>query len=82
MIMTNQEILDELLVLPAEAQSQVVSLISFLKQKHIYSEPLSALPNSDLINDPFIGMWRDRQDLESNTWVRNLRDNEWSKSHG
>jgi hypothetical protein len=72
MIMTNQEILGELLDLPAEAQSQVISLISFLKQKHIYSEPLSALPNSDLINDPFIGMWRDRQDLESNTWVRNL----------
>ena len=56
--MTNQEILGEFLSLPAEAQSQVVSLISFLKQKHIYSEPLSALPNSDLINDPFIGMWR------------------------
>jgi hypothetical protein len=82
MIMTNQEVLGELLDLPAEAQSQVISLISFLKQKHIYSEPLSALPNSDLINDPFIGMWRDRQDLESNTWVRNLRENEWSKSHG
>jgi hypothetical protein len=81
MIMTNQEILDELLVLPAEAQSQVISLISFLKQKHIYSEPLSALPNGDLINDPFIGTWRDRQDLESTTWVRNLRKNEWSKSH-
>jgi len=80
--MTNQEILGEFLALPAEAQSQVVSLISFLKQKYIYSEPLSALPNSDLINDPFIGMWRDRQDLESNTWVRNLRENEWSKSHG
>jgi hypothetical protein len=82
MIMTNQEILGEFLSLPAEAQSQVVSLISFLKQKHIYSEPLSALPNSDLINDPFIGMWRDRQDLGSTTWVRNLRENEWSKSHG
>ncbi|PZV26223.1 MAG: hypothetical protein DCF12_10805 [Snowella sp.] len=79
--MTNQEILDELLVLPAEAQSQVISLISFLKQKYRYSEPLSALPNGDLINDPFIGMWRDRQDLESTTWVRNLRKNEWSKSH-
>jgi hypothetical protein len=79
--MTNQEILGEFLSLPAEAQSQVVSLISFLKQKHIYSETLSALPNDDLINDPFIGMWRDRQDLGSTTWVRNLRENEWSKSH-
>jgi hypothetical protein len=74
--MTNQEILGEFLSLPAEAQSQVVSLISFLKQKHIYSEPLSALPNDDLINDPFIGMWLNRQDLGSTTWVRNLRENE------
>ena len=79
--MTNQEILGEFLSLPAEAQSQVISLISFLKQKYIYSEPLSTLPNGDLINDPFIGMWRDRQDLGSTTWVRNLRENEWSKSH-
>ena len=80
--MTNQEILCELLSLPAEAQSQVISLITFLKQKYIYSESLSASPNVDLVNDPFIGMWRDRQDLGSNTWVRSLRENEWSKSHG
>ena len=80
--MTNQEVLSEFLSLPADAQSQVVSLIVFLKQKHTYAEPLSSSLNVDLVNDPFIGMWRDRQDLVSTTWVRNLRESEWSKTHG
>jgi hypothetical protein len=75
--MTNQEFLGEFLSLPAEAQSQVVSLIAFLKQKYIYAESISSSVNVDLMNDPFIGMWRDRQDLDSTTWVRNLRKNEW-----
>lgn len=80
--MTNQEILGEFLSLPAEAQSQVVRLIAFLKQKYIYAEPLIASSNVDLVSDPFVGMWRDRQDLGSTAWVRNLRESEWSKSHG
>ena len=80
--MTNQEILDEFLSLPTEAQNQVVSLIVFLKQKYIYSEPASPSLNVDLINDSFIGMWRDRQDLDSANWVRNLRETEWTKAHG
>ena len=80
--MTNQEILGDFLALPAEAQSQVVSLIAFLKQKYIDSEPLSISSNDDFMSDPFIGMWRDRQDLGSTTWVRNLRESEWSKPHG
>lgn len=80
--MKNHEVLGEFLSLPAEAQSQVVSLIAFLKQKYTYAEPLSASSNDDFVSDPFIGMWRDRQDLGSTTWVRNLRKSEWSKSNG
>lgn len=80
--MTDQEVLKEFLSLPADAQSQVISLIAFLKQKSTHTEPPSPSLNVDLVNDPFIGMWRDRQDLGSTTWVRNLRENEWSKSHG
>jgi len=80
--MTNQEILSEFLSLPADAQSQVVSLIVFLKQKYTDAELPSPSSNVDLMNDPFIGMWRDRQDLDSNTWVRNLRKSEWSKTGG
>jgi len=80
--MKSQEMLSEFLSLPTEAQTQVVSLIAFLKQKYIYSEPLSQSPNVDFMSDPFVGMWRDRKDLGSTTWVRNLRESEWSKSHG
>ncbi len=80
--MTNQEILGEFLSLPAEAQSQVISLIAFLKQKYIYSETLSVSSNDDFMSDPFVGMWRDRQDLDSTAWVRNLRESEWSKAQG
>ncbi|MFN5513392.1 MAG: hypothetical protein ACK5CA_01205 [Cyanobacteriota bacterium] len=79
--MTHQDILDEFLSLPAEAQSQVVSLIALLKQKYLCSEPESPSPNSDLTNDPFVGMWKDRQDLGSRTWVRTLRETEWSKTY-
>lgn len=68
--MTNQEILGEFLSLPAEAQNQVVSLITFLKQKYIYSEPLPTSSSVDLVSDPFVGMWRDREDLSSTTWLR------------
>ncbi|MEH2414818.1 hypothetical protein [Nostoc sp.] len=45
-------------------------------------EPASQSPDFDLINDSFIGMWSDRQDLaDSTAWVRGVRENEWSKSH-
>jgi hypothetical protein len=80
--MTNQEILGEFLSLPAEAQSQVIDLITFLKQKYVDLEPLSASSDVDLVNDSFVGMWRDRQDLGSATWLRDLRKSEWSKTHG
>ncbi|MBD0389475.1 MAG: hypothetical protein ICV54_23970 [Nostoc sp. C3-bin3] len=33
----------------------------------------------DYLNDSFIGMWSDRQDLaDSTAWVRGVRENEWS----
>ncbi len=79
--MTNQKILGEFLSLPHEAQSQVLRLIAFLKQQYISSEHTSQLTNADLIDDPFVGMWRDRQDLASTTWVRSLRETEWSKPY-
>lgn len=45
-------------------------------------EPASESPDFDLINDSFIGMWSDRQDLaDSTAWVRGVRENEWSQLH-
>ncbi|QSJ15404.1 DUF2281 domain-containing protein [Nostoc sp. UHCC 0702] len=80
--MTQQELLNEFLSLPPEAQRQVMDFIAFLRQKYPVLEPASETPDFDLINDSFIGMWRDRQDLtDSTAWVLSVRENEWSKSH-
>ena len=80
--MTNQEFLGEFLALPTEAQTEVLRLIAFLKQKYQQEGSASPSPNIDLENEPFLGIWRDHEDLEnSSNWVRNLRENEWSKAH-
>ena len=81
--MTQQELLDEFLSLPVEAQRQVVNSIAFLRQSYTLPQPAPQGLDVDLISDQFIGMWRDRQDLaNSNAWVRSVRENEWSKSRG
>ncbi|MDZ7953237.1 hypothetical protein [Nostoc sp. DedQUE09] len=80
--MTQQELFNEFLSLPAEAQRQVIDFIAFLRQRYAVVEPASQSPDIDLINDSFIGMWSDRQDLtDSTAWVRDVRQNEWSKLH-
>ncbi|MFP5272350.1 hypothetical protein [Coleofasciculus sp.] len=80
--MTHEELLNEFLSLPTEAQRQVINFIAFFL-KYRETELISQAKNVDLINDPFIGMWRDRQDLaDSTAWVRSVRENEWSKSRG
>ncbi|MDZ7959828.1 MAG: hypothetical protein RMY34_18425 [Aulosira sp. DedQUE10] len=80
--MTQQELLNEFLSLPAEAQRQVLDFIAFMRQRYAVVEPIAESGDFDLTNDSFIGMWCERQDLaDSTVWVRNIRENEWSKSH-
>jgi len=80
--MTNQELLGEFLELPPEAQTEVLRLIAFLKQKHQQEESTSTLPNADLKNDPFMGMWRDRQDLDVRIFVKHDRALESTERKG
>jgi len=76
--MTQQDLLDEFVSLPPDAQRQVTDFISFLHQK--YQTRIPARKNVELQEEKFIGMWSDRQDLNNSTeWVRHLRENEWSK---
>ena len=79
--MTQEELLNEFLSLPAEAQRQLLNFIAFLRQKYRITEPASQARDVDWINDPFIGIWRERQDLANSTaWVRSVRENERLKS--
>lgn len=76
--MTQQELFKAFESLPTEAQRQVLNFIAFLQQTYAPSiKPQTT--EIDWINDPFIGMWQERQDMDdSTTWVRNIRENEWS----
>jgi DNA-directed RNA polymerase specialized sigma24 family protein len=80
--MTHKEILRELASLPPEGQRQVADFIALLRQRYARSQSPGPV-TSDLAQDGFIGMWRDREDmLDSSAWVRKLREREWVKQSG
>ena len=38
------------------------------------------LKKTSLSNEPFIGIWADRDDMhDSSKWVREMRDNKWNQ---
>ena len=68
----------QLTQLPSEAQQEVVDFIAFLAQR--YQPPQSRKVDRpvSLADEPFVGMWKDRKDLQDSTaWVRELRQKEW-----
>jgi len=72
--MATADIIQEINSLPVEAQKQIFDFIAFLKTR--YSVPLNTEKNKRrrLADDPFIGMWQGREDMQDSTaWVRNLR---------
>ena len=79
MNMTNQEILREINSLPLEAQRQLEDFIFLLRQRYA-SVPVKTTPLTDLQAEGFVGMWRDRKDMQDSTaWVRNVREKHWGK---
>jgi hypothetical protein len=79
MPMTNEEILREINSLPVEAQRQIKDFVSFLRERY-KSAQVKYAPTSDLETEAFVGMWRDREDMnDSSAWVRNIRETHWSK---
>lgn len=78
MNMTQQELFKTFESLPTEAQHQALNFIAFLQQT--YTPAIKPQKTEiDWVNDPFIGMWQECQDMDdSTTWVRNIRNSEWS----
>ena len=76
--MTKEEILTEIAALPPEAQRQIENLITVLKESYRDSPPFKTAPSSDMRTEPFVGMWRNREDVSDSTaWVRNAREKHW-----
>ena len=66
--------------LPPEAQKQVSDFVAFLKTRYPVAKSGRKAKRTKLADEPFIGMWRDREDMQdSSAWVRRLRESEWER---
>jgi hypothetical protein len=78
--MTSEDILREIVSLPPEGQRLVADFVAFLRHRYKTSPSLENAESLDLIDEAFIGMWQDRDDmLDSTAWVRQSRESEWRK---
>lgn len=78
--MEREKVWREFMDLSTEDQRKVADFIASLREE---SRPArsGALPN--LEDEPFIGMWSDREDMrDSVEWVREVRGSEWTKHRG
>ncbi len=78
--MSIENIIQELNSLSPELQQEASDFISFLHSRQQKEKSLKPGKNLKLANEPFIGMWKDRKDMQdSSTWVKNIRKKEWLK---
>lgn len=72
--MDGSDIAPDIASLPPEAQSQVTDFVAFLKSRYPTQAPSTGNQRPKLTDEPFIGMWRDREDMRDSTaWVSNVR---------
>jgi hypothetical protein len=70
-------------LLPPEAQKQVSDFVAFLKLRYPIAQDARKVKLTQLADEPFIGMWRDREEMQdSSAWVRRLRESDWRRSGG
>ena len=79
--MAQYTISDQFDTLPPIAQRQVVDFIAFLQTRYRSVTEGSVEQKTSLADEDFVGMWRDREDMQDSTdWVRKNRVAEWGKS--
>lgn len=61
--METAHIAREITSLPPEAQQQVLDFVAFLKTRYPAVTPVKQDKRTKLADEPFIGMWRDRDDM-------------------
>ena len=79
--METPNIVREITSLPPEAQKQILDFMAFLKTRYPPVPTTKKVRRTKLTNEPFIGMWRTRRDMQDSTaWVQNLRQHEWERN--
>ena len=77
--MEQEKILDDISNLPPEALQLVADFIAFLRTRYKRPDAQKQTKQISLVNEPFIGIWKDREDMNnSGKWLRNVREAEWS----
>ncbi len=80
--MKEERIWREYAALPPELQKQVADFITFLRTHYAPRRASKTAKRTKLADEPFIGMWRNRKDLQDSTaWVRRVRQREWMSRH-
>jgi hypothetical protein len=75
--MNREKVWEDFTSLPLEAQQQAADFIAFLRSRYRQFTPDQETNLTDLENEAFIGMWRDRVDMEdSSQWARDVRRRE------
>ena len=78
--MSNEDVLSQFNSLPPDGQRQVLDFIASLHRRYSSSQETSDQTSLDLAEEGFVGMWRDRKDMEDSiAWVRSNREREWAK---
>jgi len=77
-VITSENIWQQFNTLPAEAKREVLDFIAFLQIRYERPVVVKKAKRSKLKNEPFIGMWKDRDDMsDSVAWVRDIRRRHW-----
>ena len=80
--MKGEKIWREYTALPPELQKQVADLIILLRTRSAPSRAGKTVKRTKLADEPFIGMWRNREDMQdSRAWVCRIRQTEWMSRH-
>ncbi len=75
-----EKIISKFANLPPEAQKEVADFISLLYELYQGPSDLQPIQKKKLTQEEFIGIWKDRSDMEDSTsWVRDIRKKEWSR---
>jgi hypothetical protein len=76
--MAKKELINQIQQLPPEAQQEAADFVDFLSKKYLQKDNSSS--KKSILNSPFRGMWKDRQDMKDSTkWVRNIRKSRFAK---
>ena len=77
--MEQAELFKEISGLPPAAIQQLVDYTASLKTRYTDNpKAKSVVTCPDLLDEPFIGIWKDHKDMEDSTaWVRKTRQSEW-----